>query len=168
MRLGPSPVQQLRGTRGSLPAPECSVPLWISTLSRVRCSFVEGIAPNYFQPLLKIFGAVSENSEVQSFCMLMGREFMPWMKWERASWCWRLPMGTGGRFGVPCAVPRSQHQHSTQIAPIPSCWDRNGYKTGILGCLLFLPSSGRPERRLEKQQVCQANVAYLERDISQL
>lgn len=143
MRLGPSPGQQLCGPRGSLPAPECSVPLWISTRSSVHGGVVEAKAPNYSQPLLKIFCAVSENSEVQSLCMLMGRGFMSWIKWERATWCWRLPVGRGGRFGVPWAAPCTQHQHSTQIAPTPSCCHRNGCKTGTLGCLL-LSFSGRP------------------------
>lgn len=166
MRLGPSPVQQLCGPRGSLPAPECSVPLWISTRSSVHGGVMEAKAPNYFQPLLKIFCAVLENSEVQSLCMLMGRGFMSWIKWERARWCWRLSVGRGGRFGVPWAAPCNQHQHSTQIAPTP----RNGCKSGTSGCCFSFPSQEDPGsgRRLKKQQVCQANVTCLEQHISQV
>lgn len=55
MRLGLSPVQQLRGTEGSLLAPECSALLQISVRSSVHGGLIEAIAPNYFQPLLEIF-----------------------------------------------------------------------------------------------------------------
>ena len=167
MRLGLSPVPlQLGGTRGSPLAPECSALLQISIRSSADGGVIEAIAPNYFQPLLKIFCAIWESSGVRSLCMLTGGDLMPRIKRQRAAWCWRLGSrwggwGDGGCHevlgqcgGFPSTAPRAQHQHSTWTAPIPSYFDnKNGCKTGIFGCLPFLPFSERPETRLEKRRV---------------
>lgn len=71
-------------------------------------------------------------------------------KRERTTRCRRL--GRLGGLGVSRAAPPSRHRRSARTAPIPSYHDnKNGCKTGIFGCLPFLPFSGRPERRPEKR-----------------
>lgn len=154
MRLGLSPVPQLAGTRGSPLAPECSALLQISIRCGVCRGVTEAIAPNYFQPLLKMFCAIEESLRV---LRANGKRFDAMNKMgrgcavlETGEWVGRL-----GGLGVPggnlSAATHGQHQHST---PIPSyCDNKNGCKTDILGFLPFLPFLERPERRLEKRSV---------------